>query len=541
MTKLGSGFRGTRLARRSRLRLHGPDWEERGEPEAGATIAFSSVVGSAALRGPDGQTFVDAQTLRDLDVFPREPGAPSLFDQLDHTRTTGGRKELVTFLTSGTIDSAVVTRRQAAIRFFASQDARDGWRVRSSARSLDHVERYLVSYVPPLSGARGPFYWVRALWYRGSYAPYFEHLDAGLRALHRVARALEEMGTAPEDPSTTALPEELGRCRAAIEAFLDDPTIAAFRRAGGAASRFRPAEVLHYDERIRRECAPLVRAALDAVYRIDLFASLGTVAGERALVFPEVVAPGAARDRARIDSIGSDGPRGNIGPDLPELDCAGLAHPLISSPVRNDVRLGVEEGFLFLTGPNMAGKTTLMKALGLAVYMAHLGLPVACRSMRLSLFDGLRSCLSVEDDLGRGYSFFYAEVRRVKLVAEQLRAGRRLVVLFDELFRGTNLKDALDGSRLVVDGFRRFPRCLFILSSHLVELGEELATEGTHPNRIPLGFRRFEVDVDGPQLRFSYQLRPGISAERLGMRILESEGIPELLHVSPQPRDPEPR
>jgi DNA mismatch repair ATPase MutS len=191
--------------------------------------------------------------------------------------------------------------------------------------------------------------------------------------------------------------------------------------------------------------------------------------------------------------------------------------------VPNDLSLDRERSFLFLTGPNMAGKTTFMKALGSAVYLAHVGMSVPARRLVVGGLDTVTSSLHVEDNLERGHSFFYSEVRRVKEVAASLQAGRRQLVLFDELFKGTNVKDAIDGSSLVIEGLLRWSSSLFVLSSHLIELEESLAP---HPR---IRFFSFESAVEEGRPRFSYRLRPGVSRERLGMLILENEGIPALL------------
>ena len=498
----------------------------------GGRSGFFPAASTNGPLGQDGHPFADAQTLRDLDLFSREPDDPSLFALLDRTRTAGGRKALAQLLASGRIEFQTIVRRQEAIRFFVDPAVRQLWSLRSSDRALSHIERYLDSYVPPLTGMRGPMYWIRALWYKASYAKYFEYLDSCLRTLHRFVRGLHEARGGQEGD----LPDEISGCREAFDQLLGDETVSAFLRAGGTLSRFRPARMLHFDERFRRELDPLVRRCLEAVHQIDLFLALGQATEDLRLVFP-----------TSIRGAGS----GEAGPGIV---CTGLFHPFLSEPVPNDLELNSEQGFLFLTGPNMAGKTTLMKAFGLAVYMAHLGLPVPCREMCLGLLDGLVSSLNVEDNLGRGHSFFYAEVRRVKDVAEQLHQGRHLLVLFDELFKGTNLRDALDGSRLVIRGFRGFPGSFFVLSSHLLELGEELeeddsrpvspagkgddaglarssgaGTDGGTKPLLPIRFLRFDADVDGGRPRFSYILESGVSRERLGMLILCNEGIPDLL------------
>ena len=87
---------------------------------------------------------------------------------------------------------------------------------------------------------------------------------------------------------------------------------------------------------------------------------------------------------------------------LDTLEIKGLRHPLLQAGVPNDIQLGAEKGnVLFLTGANMAGKSTLMKALGIAVYLAHVGFPVPAESMRLSLRDGICTAINLPDDISR--------------------------------------------------------------------------------------------------------------------------------------------
>src|SRR6202012_5906501 len=88
-----------------------------------------------------------------------------------------------------------------------------------------------------------------------------------------------------------------------------------------------------------------------------------------------------------------------------------------------------DSNVLFLTGANMAGKSTLMKSFRIAVYLAHMGFPGAGRDMEFSVREGLYSSINVPDDLSQGYSHFYAEVLPVKKVAEAVSAGRNLAVI----------------------------------------------------------------------------------------------------------------
>src|SRR5687768_6966016 len=165
-----------------------------------------------------------------------------------------------------------------------------------------------------------------------------------------------------------------------------------------------------------------------------------------------------------------------------------------------------------------------MKAFGIAVYMAHMGFPVAVTSMQFSVRDGLFTSINVPDNLNMGYSHFYAEVLRVKKVALEVAKGLDLVVIFDELFKGTNVKDAYDATLSVTKAFGRYPNCIFIVSTHIIEVGEALRRE--LPNAL---FRYMPTIMEGAVPRYPYTLTDGITNDRQGMMIVENEGIFDLL------------
>jgi DNA mismatch repair ATPase MutS len=205
------------------------------------------------------------------------------------------------------------------------------------------------------------------------------------------------------------------------------------------------------------------------------------------------------------------------------VDATGLYHLLLPKPVSYDLHLDPAHNFLFLTGANMAGKSTLIKAVGSAVFLAHLGMGVPATKMRLSLFDGLLSNINVEDNIAKGESYFFNEVQRVKNTVEKINDGKKWLVLIDELLKGTNVQDATKCSLTVIKGLIRIQNSLFILSTHLYEIGEEL--KGFEN----IAFRYFETNVKDEQLEFSYQLREGISNDRIGYVILKREKVVEML------------
>ncbi len=207
----------------------------------------------------------------------------------------------------------------------------------------------------------------------------------------------------------------------------------------------------------------------------------------------------------------------------PQLKSTGLYHILLPSPVTYDIELDPKNNFLFLTGANMAGKSTFIKAVGIAVFLAHTGMGVPAKSMQLSVFDGLLSNINIEDNVIKGESYFYNEVQRIKNTILKINDGRKWLILIDELFKGTNIKDAMKCSTVVIEGLIKIKSTLFILSTHLYEIGEELKI---YPN---INFKYFETNVDDDQLVFNYILKDGISNDRIGYLILKREMVLELL------------
>ena len=171
----------------------------------------------------------------------------------------------------------------------------------------------------------------------------------------------------------------------------------------------------------------------------------------------------------------------------------------------------------------MAGKSTLIKSVGASVFLAHIGMGVPAGSMRLTLFDGLISNINVVDNIVKGESYFFNEVQRIKNTVEKISNGQKWLVLIDELFKGTNVQDAMRCSLAVVKGLLKVKTSLFVLSTHLYEIVEDLADESS------ITFRHFETVVTGDTLSFSYQLKKGISKDRLGYFILKMEKVIELL------------
>lgn len=209
--------------------------------------------------------------------------------------------------------------------------------------------------------------------------------------------------------------------------------------------------------------------------------------------------------------------------EQPFIEVTGLYHVLLKDAVGYDLVMNQQTNFLFLTGANMAGKSTFIKSVGTAVFLAHCGMGVPAKKMELSVFHGLLSNINVIDNIARGESYFYNEVQRIKATIQKVNDGKKWLILIDELFKGTNVEDAMKCSSAVIEGLLKIKNSLFILSTHLYEIGAALKV---HPN---INFNYFETLVEGDQLIFNYQLKPGISNDRLGYLILKKEGVVKML------------
>ena len=198
---------------------------------------------------------------------------------------------------------------------------------------------------------------------------------------------------------------------------------------------------------------------------------------------------------------------------------------MLKSPVANDLTISAENNIVFLTGANMAGKSTFMKTFGICIFLAHVGFPVPAKSMRFSVRDGLFTTINLPDNLNQGFSHFYAEVRRLKRCAQSVNTWPNLVIIFDELFRGTNVKDAYDATVAVTEAFSKIKSSIFMISTHIIEAGEDLKKLCDNIEYIYL-----PTIMEGAVPRYTYKLEKGITADRHGMIIIRNEGILDILN-----------
>lgn len=192
----------------------------------------------------------------------------------------------------------------------------------------------------------------------------------------------------------------------------------------------------------------------------------------------------------------------------------GVAHPFVKNAQRNDWAMH-QGNICIFTGSNMAGKSTTLKALTLSVWLAHCGLPVPVESMTCPIFDGIYTSINLPDSLRDGRSHFMSEVLRIKEVLQKSAAGKKCLVVLDEMFRGTNAKDAFDASVAVNELLKSFQNCHFLISTHILEYAKAFEQDPS------CCFYYMEAEIKDDQFLCPHRLVQGISEARVGYWVVK--------------------
>ena len=202
------------------------------------------------------------------------------------------------------------------------------------------------------------------------------------------------------------------------------------------------------------------------------------------------------------------------------LSANGLGHPLLAENERvvNDVDLDAQQSIIIITGANMAGKSTFLRSLGVNVVLGLMGSPVCAEKFDCPLID-LRSGMRTADSLKENQSYFYAELDRLKSIMEELREGTPLLILLDEILKGTNSTDKQAGSIALVKQLVDHP-CLVLIATHDLALGD---LERVHPGRVHN--YSFEADIKNDQLFFDYRLKRGVAQTMNATFLMKKMGI----------------
>ncbi len=235
----------------------------------------------------------------------------------------------------------------------------------------------------------------------------------------------------------------------------------------------------------------------DALAEIDAFCSLGSFAFNH----PSYIYP-------------------TIADSYFEMEGKALGHPLIHRDkcVCNDIEIPDSNYFLIVTGANMAGKSTYLRTVGVNFLFACIGLPVYAES--LTVYPAhIATSLRTADSLVSNESYFFAELKRLKMIIDRLNAGEQLFIILDEILKGTNSIDKQKGSIALIKQLINKGTC-GIIATHDLMLGSlaEIFPENVRN-------KRFEADITNDKLTFTYQIRDGIAQNMNATFLMKKMGI----------------
>ena len=250
-------------------------------------------------------------------------------------------------------------------------------------------------------------------------------------------------------------------------------------------------------EQWRQKCGPNIGKWTAAIGEFEALCSVAGFAYERPkAVFPELV-------------------EGD-----PQIDAEALNHPLIppESSIANDVKIGGEVRLWIVSGSNMSGKSTLMRAIGLNAVLAWAGAPVTCGRMRISRLH-IGASMRTVDSLVDHRSRFYAEIERLRDIVNLSREGQPTLFLLDELLSGTNSHDRRIGAEALVRGLVA-RGAIGLVTTHDLALADIAETFDGRAVNV-----HFEDHIEGGEILFDYRLRPGIVTRSNALELMRAVGL----------------
>lgn len=249
----------------------------------------------------------------------------------------------------------------------------------------------------------------------------------------------------------------------------------------------------------RSRFGPRIRVWVETVAEFEALSSLAGYRYEHpADVFPEVVTGDAAA----------------------LFDGAELGHPLLprETLVRNDVRLAGETQLLVVSGSNMSGKSTLLRTVGINAVLALAGAPVRARALRLSPL-AIGATIRIQDSLLEGRSRFYAEITRIRRLADMAAGPVPLLFLLDELFHGTNSHDRLLGAAGVLRSLLD-RGAIGLITTH--DLALTAIADGLAPRAVNV---HFEDWFEANEMTFDYRMKPGPVTRSNALALMRAVGL----------------
>jgi len=432
----------------------------------------------------------DAQTLGDLELFGKGAGA-SVYALYNLTRTRGGARVLEDMFRNPLGNPDNVNIRSGIIQYFAEHQISFSF----EQELFDSAEQYLAE-----RDERTRFVAQQGLGQKISSLvstdPIFKNIQKGITAIVGLLQGLQNFLNNDEVTGCLAY---AGERQSILNQLSHDSFIPMLKQS--LKNKLSHEQLSAYDKVLRFSHHHEVTKLLQHIYYLDVYITVGKVGAKNGFAYPRALDSSACH-----------------------ISINDFYHPLLKNAVPNSLEITPAGNVIFLTGANMAGKSTLMKSFGINVYLAHMGFPLAAKAISFSIMDGIYTTINLPDNLGMGISHFYAEVLRLKKIAKELSHSKKLLVIFDELFRGTNVKDAYEGTIAVTKAFALKHNSVFIISTHITEAGEVLKKDCKN-----VDFKYLPTRMNKTTPVYTYKLETGITDDRHGMIIITNEKILDIL------------
>jgi len=249
-------------------------------------------------------------------------------------------------------------------------------------------------------------------------------------------------------------------------------------------------------EKWKEKSGPFLKAWIEAVGNAEALASLSVLRFDN----PDWAMPEIVVDQECI------------------FEAKNMGHPLLTGQrVHNDLKIQPPVRTLLITGSNMSGKSTLLRAAGINLVLAYAGAPVCAEFFRVPIMQ-IHTCMRISDNLGKSISSFYAELLRIKTIVLEAEEGKKVFYLLDEIFKGTNSRDRHLGAKVLIQKLCT-TNSIGLVSTHDLELcGLEKENEAVKNYH----FQEYYKDN---RIYFDYKLRPGASTTRNAIYLMKLAGI----------------
>ncbi len=549
-------------------------------PLKGAASQWLGTLPAFELRGLESRMVLSNATLRHLEVFTTYRGDRdgSLLNAIDRTKTSGGARLLKSWLQMPLVDQAEIELRLDRVQRWVSSDAQSR-ELRTRLARVGDLPRRLQKIGQPSRGPRdlvslaqsllaGVEAWQEATKSDSTLSLRFPMIETRMRKVaEEISRVIVDeppvyirqggairLGARPDLDELIRLSTDAGRLvlelearereltgisslkvrynnvfgysieiththrdRVPLERYSRKQTLANAERYTTKELSDLEAKVLSADDRrlkleeeeftrlihfVLRESHDLLKFAF-ALAELDVVSSLAWLALEQRYVRP--------RFRSSESSVG--------------LLLEGTRHPVIEQTLKmpfvaNDVQM--QDGqCLLLTGPNMAGKSTLMRQVAIAVIMAQMGSFVPAANAELSLFDRVSTRIGASDFLAEGLSTFMVEMKETAELLET--AGERTLVILDEIGRGTATFDGLSLAQSILEYILTERNTLTLFATHFHEL-TQLEAKFT---KIRTG--HMAIAESKGEITFLHRLIPGSAGQSYGIHVAKLAGLPELV------------